>query len=290
MEAPRSIARGDWPTVTSPALAALVRTLAVSWLALLALAALVLCLRRAGGALTQPLPAPALAACGLLLALAALVFRGIFARSIPGFDPGRARALWAIPSAVLVLWAIALSLDGSQPAGLVALWGLVLVEEGWSWGRPSTLAARSAAHVAMAVLDPVLPSALPSVTAPLGVVPHIAPADDRFASDASDERDATVTQQMTRHRHDDGSESLEGWLRADLAPGARHATAHIAICPPLERKPECFAEPMDGPSATVKIGQLLAHGVRFEIKLDQVAPEPESVWIEFSLQSPPSDG
>ncbi len=286
MEAPRSIARGAWP----PALAGLVRTLAVSWLALLALAALVLCLRRAGGALTQPLPVPALAACGLLLALAALVFRGIFAGSIPDFDPRRARALWAIPSVVLVLWAIALSLDGSQPAGLVALWGLVLVEEGWSWGRPSTLARRPTPQPIAAVLSPVHQAARPLMVAPLIVAPLMAPTSDGLGSDVADERDATVTQQMTRRRHDDGSESLEGWLRADLAPGARHATAHLAVCPPLERAPECFVEPMDGPSATVKVGQLLVHGVRFEIKLDQVAREPESVWIEFSLQSPPRDG
>jgi hypothetical protein len=240
--------------------------------------------------LTQPLPAPALAACGLLLALAALGFRGIFAGSIPGFDPRRARALWAIPSVVLVLWAVALSLDGSQPAGLVALWGLVLVEEGWSWGRPSTLVTRPSLQPTTAVFSPVQQVAPPLVVAPLIVAPLSVPTRDGFTSDASDERDATVTQQMTRRRHDDGSESLEGWLRADLAPGARHATAHIAICPPLERTPECFAEPMDGPPFTVKIGQLLAHGVRFEIKLDQVTREPESVWIEFSLQSRSSNG
>jgi hypothetical protein len=308
MDAPGAIDRFAWPRVESPPLASLLRTLAVSGLALLALAALLLCLRRANGALIQPLPAPILAACGALLALAALTFRGIVASSIVKGERRAAYPLWAIPSGVLLMWGGSLSLDGSAASGLAALWGLLLAEEGWSWGRlwratsaatllapePTAVACWEAVvadalaigglskHSVAGVFDPGFVERVPASQRP-------ATESHQPVSEVGAELDATVTQQMVRRRESDQSESLEGWLRADLATGQRHATAHIAICPPLVRSPECFAEQMDGPPATIKVGQVLPFGVRFEIKLDQPAREAASVLVEFSIQELPRE-
>ncbi len=53
--------------------------------------------------------------------------------------------------------------------------------------------------------------------------------------------------------------------------------------------PQCYAEQMDGPPARLKVAQVLAYGVRFEIKLEEPAEEPTSVVIEFSIHEQPAD-
>jgi hypothetical protein len=77
---------------------------------------------------------------------------------------------------------------------------------------------------------------------------------------------------------------LAGWFSAELAAGQRHATAHVAICPPLAGTLACYAEQNDGPEAEVRIAQVLPQGVRFEIKLDRPQGEASRVGIEFSIQ------
>ncbi len=269
MDALRVISRVAWPQIESSAVAKLVRTLAASWQGLLALAAILICLRRSSGALIQPLPPPVLVACGGLLATAALAFRAVFSTSLPGTDRRVTYSVWAAPSVVLALWAASLSLDGSATSGLLGLWGLPLAEEGWSWGRLWREQAGPA---------PCAPGRPPVVEAraPLGIA---------LIGQADEELDATVTQQIVRRRQSDRSEAVEGWVRADLAVAQRHATAHVAICPPLDGLPECFAEQMAGPPAAIKVAQVLPYGVRFEIKLDKPAQEAASVVVEFSIQT-----
>ena len=266
--------RDNWPQIESLAIAKLVRTLAASWLALLALAAILVCIRRSSGALTQPLPPQALVAWGALLALAALTFRKAYSAATSAGNRLATYALWAAPSGVLALWAASLSLSGSATSGLLGLWGLLLVEEGWSWGRLWHEQAAPARQPVGGLRPQVVKAATPSGMAVIG--------------EAEDEPDASVTQQIVRRRQSDRSEGLEGWVRADLAASQRHATAHIAICPPLDGLPECFAEQLDGPPAAIKVAQVLPYGVRFEIKLDKPAQQATSVLVEFSIQSRPS--
>ncbi len=92
-----------------------------------------------------------------------------------------------------------------------------------------------------------------------------------------------MSQQFVRRQNAAGGETIEGLLRVRVARGQRHATAHVAICPPLERVGECYAEPCDGPPASVKVAQVLCYGVRFEIKLDEPPDEPASVVVEFAI-------
>jgi hypothetical protein len=209
-----------------------------------------------------------MAALGLTLAALALTFR----RTVGGARHSRAATyvLRAAPSAVLMIWAAAISLKGSPPLGLAVLAGAFLLEEGYSWGRLRAgfvARARNDAARSPALFDtPVSESAATSA---------IAAADDEG-----------IVQHVVRRREGTG-EAIEGWLRVDVATGQRYAAAHLAICPPLAHLPECFAEQMDGPEARVTIGQVLTYGVRFEVKLDHEAEEPTSVAIEFSLQEPP---
>ncbi len=259
----------------APVLARLGRVLALSALGMLVVAGLVIFTRRAAGALSQPLSPAVLAALGLALAGLAVLFR----RTFSGIPIARATAyvLWAAPSVVLLIWAAAVSLEGSDTLGLVALFGVLLLEEGYSWGRlPAKFdVPQQRGKTPIASLDP-----RPVVVPPADEVGDVAALEA--------DRDEAVTQHVIR-RQDGTGEAIEGWLRVEFAAAQRHATAHLAICPPLDRVPECFAEQMDGPPAQIRIAQVLAYGVRFEIRLDQPSEEPASVFVEFSIQARPDD-
>ena len=265
MDAQATVGRLDFAPANGPPWPNLARTMTSSLLALLAVAGLLLCVRRAGGALVEPLSAPVLVGLGALLALAAAAFRG--ARQSHGLN-------WLAPSAVLLLWGAGLSLHEASRGGLIGLFGLLLVEEGLSW--------RWLRHNSAAPKDPIALAPRPNATLRESAGSPVALA----VLGEADEDLETISQQVVRRRQTDGSETIEGWVRAEFAPGQRHATAHLAICPPLDRVPECFAEQMDGPAAQVKIGQVLSYGVRFEVKLDKPAVEASSVIVEFSIHDP----
>lgn len=254
-------------SLPAPVLARLVPVLALSALVVLVLTGLVVFGRRAVGALSQPLSPAVLAGVGVALAGLALWFRRTFA-GMPLPRPA-AYALWAAPSVAIVIWAAAVSLEGSDTLGLVALFGALLLEEGYSWGRwPADLAAA----------PPRLPPT--TVPPPPQARPTLLEIEEAAALDAAG--DEAVTQHVVR-RHDEGGDAIEGWLRVEFAAGQRHATAHLAICPPLERVPECFAEQVDGPPARIKVAQVLAYGVRFELRLDEPPAEPANVVVEFAI-------
>ncbi|MBI3838323.1 MAG: hypothetical protein HY288_10380 [Planctomycetia bacterium] len=271
MGAQATVCRVDFPRADCRTWPKLARTLANSLLAMLALAGLLICVRRASGALVDPLPAPVRVAVGGLLALAGIAVRA----ALPTANlRGSRTALylnWALPSVVLFLWAAGLSLQGASASGLVGLCGLLLAEEGWSWGRLRKNVAAPTESSSMAI-HPNL-TVLESARSPIRTA---------VLGESAEELDA-ISQQVMRRRQSDGSEAIEGWVRAEFSPGQRHAAAHLAICPPLDRVPECFAEQMDGPAAHIKIAQVLPYGVRFEIKLDKPAEQASSVIVEFSI-------
>ncbi len=276
MDAQATVRRVDFPPASCPLGPKLARTMTSSLLALLALAGLLICMRRAGGALVEPLSTPVLAGLGGLLTLAALAFRA----ALPAANLRvRRRTLyltWAVPSAVGLLWAAGLSLHETSIGGLLVLGGLLLVEESWSWGRLRQNGAAPRESKSMAIRPSV--AASQSARSPAG-------AD--VLSESEKELEA-ISQQVVRRRQEDGSEAIEGWVRAEFSLGQRHAAAHVAICPPLDRVPECFAEQMDGPAAQIKIAQVLPYGARFEIKLDQPAEQATSVIVEFSIHDRPA--
>jgi hypothetical protein len=269
MEPSTAIRHIDWPRGYSPIAGRLLRGVAVSWLALLAAAAILIGARRLGGALVEPLSPPTLVAWACFLAAAAHLFRAACCRLTPSRTRAGRLALAAVPSGVLVLSAAGLSLEGSTPGGLVALWGILALEEGWSWRQIWR----------QSVAPDLSPLAMQSLVESLDATPWA--GDEVMESDA----EGAISQRIVRRRLADGAEIIEGWVRADFAIAERHASSHVAICPPLGCLPECYAEQSDGPPAEIKVAQVLPYGVRFEIKLDAPAEEPSAVIVEFSIQA-----
>jgi hypothetical protein len=282
MDARTVVAGADWPRVDSPVWTRLCRAVTASGLTLLALAALVVWSRRLAGALVEPPGGGVLCGLALVLGVVAIAFRAIYFPVVCAAPRSKAVALWAAPSGVLLLWAAGLSWHETSAGGLAGLWGLLLVEEGWSWARwlPET-ERREDAKTAAAAHRPTVFAPAPSANA----VADGSAVDSSLASEdaCDDELEQAVSQRLVRRRQADGSETMEGWIRAELAAGQRHAAAHVAICPPFASVAECFAEPVDGPPSQVKVAQVLPYGVRFEIKLDAPAVEATGVTIEFAI-------
>ncbi|MEX2112884.1 MAG: hypothetical protein WD845_06840 [Pirellulales bacterium] len=257
MDAPVTVRPVDWPVIDAPVARQIVRAALATLFTFVTLAALALFMRRIDGSLRAPLPTATLLALAVGLALGALACRYSAARA-PGCNTSLARfTVWAAPTAVLVLWTVGVLLPGTTPSGWATFLGLLLVEEGWSWGRFPKKGS--------------------------GVVNN----DSRplfSESAASVDVDETATQLLVRRREPDGGDAMEGWVRVGFEPGQRHALAHLAICPPMTTTPACYAEASDGPPAQVKVGQVLPYGVRLEIKLDETASEACEVLVEFSIQ------
>ncbi len=260
-------------------------------LLLLALAGVVLIGRRLSGALVSPPSAATLGLVGVLLATAGLALRRMLVDAAP--LPGVRLAVMLLPSMVAGLWLVALSLPATSGWGLVLLFSPVLLAEGWSWGRfarHGSAAPASSALTVTAVAQAAPTSTAPPTTAPLHEMPATSLVDDEHSEACEGEhteRDVATLHQQTRRR--DG-EVIEGWVRVDFAAGQRHAAAHIAICPPLEQNPTCYAEPADGPDASLKITQAMSYGVRLEVKLDEPAEEPTSVIVEYSILEHAAEG
>jgi hypothetical protein len=260
-------------SLRAAAITQLARWLALVSLVLLGLVGLVICLRRATGALVEPLRPETLLILGVVLAALAVLFRRALGEAFA--SPSAKWAVWLAPSVVLAVWAAGVTLSDTSGWGLAALVGSLLVEEGWSWGRWQ-LPRRRAQYSPKRERGSSLP-VVAEMPAPPAVVRTLDVPDE--------ESDESLTQRLVRRR-DGSGEVIEGLVRVDFAAGQRHATAHVAICPPWDRVPRCDAEQADGPSARVKVAQVLTCGVRFELTLDEPADEPAGVLVEFSIQEP----
>ncbi len=72
------------------------------------------------------------------------------------------------------------------------------------------------------------------------------------------------------------TEESVGWtgtLRVDFASGQRTASAHVGFCPPLPEIPTVQAQLLKGPQARIKVGTVVPHGLRLDIKL--LGPPPQ---------------
>ena len=85
----------------------------------------------------------------------------------------------------------------------------------------------------------------------------------------------------TRRRSPEGEEVVEGLVRIRFAPGQRTAEAHVAFCPPLDRRPRVDFEAESGPEARIELGQVLPLGARFDVKLAQPARDETALMVRF---------
>jgi hypothetical protein len=233
--------------------------LSISGLA--AVSAFFLLERRLAGALTQPLHA------GLLVGIAAIALvvataTRLMNRSVPATCRDIAR--WII-TASLPLLAVALSLPLSPAIGLIILWLSIVGAEVQLWRRGGGTALRwpprtqsAAAGHSMSNEAAVEQSSRPSTLL-----------------------DPGAAQQLIYRQADDRTATVEGWLRAQFAPGERTINAHVAFCPAFSSPPQVDVELTGGPECSIRPTLVLPWGARFELKLAEPAVTPSSVTLEF---------
>ena len=220
---------------------------------LIAVAAAFIAWRRLAGALETPLAASQLLATGVLIA-------GLAKVAHVRFPAMRFTAVSVLISLATLTLALSLSIGGTRSIALLAFWAVLIAEEAWAWRLVSPLArrGRGAGGEGLARL-------------------HRPVADDESPQEPANE----VLQQLTRRTTAEGGQELTGWLRMPLATGQRTGSLHVAFCPPFAQPPTVEAEAASGPDCRIKMGQVLAHGVRLDVKLEAAAEADESVLLWF---------
>lgn len=239
---------------------------ALAWMlwGLLLGAAFLFVARRLAGALdTASPPAELLPTAFLVAVLAAGTGRMLGRRG-----PASSRLVVSLGATVALLaLGGAWTLPGTSAALLVAMWLVLLigVADVWvPWIPALNLAGTT-----------------PSARAELGQSPL-----DRGTPPIDE--DGPIEQELTRHRADGGVEIVRGWLMVPLDVGQRTSNAHVAFCPPLPRVPRLELEQISGPSARIKVGQVLAYGARLDLKLNAPAESEEPIRVSFRAVCSPS--
>jgi hypothetical protein len=276
MPAPRMSTAG---TIPRPVLRQMATTVAQALLSLLLALALVMLVRRIGGAFVQPLCGLAMvaAAAGLaiVVALVRLLVIGWFARALhsepstqysvrsashqDGVAARSTSIAFAIPGIAGIVLLAAFTLSGTPAVAIAFAWFLVVAGEGASWlltYRPELLNRHRWQQI----------SAIRETT-------------EEIAAEVEAEVPAGLVQQLTRVREGD-RESIHALLMAKIPPGDRLAAIHVAFCPPLEVAPELTAHAIDADDAEVRITQAETFGARIEVRVREVASEQHSVLVE----------
>lgn len=288
-------------TRVGPALvpAGLLRWTAVAGAGLLLWAAFVLALRRLAGALSQPLTLPSLLLIVVVLVTAAVALRLLRRVSGPGPRLLRVEPIAGIVSVAVLLVGLSVSLPGTPWSGLAVFWLIVAAEEAWAWRHAWQRGERqmsSEPERAAPMPEPHAPAPVacdPVDHEPVSVAvdlegPGEEATDSAVEFSENDEPPAEgVTQQVTRSRAADGSETLNGYLRVSLAPGQRNTNVHLAFCPPFARTPQISVEQLDGPETRIKVVQALPYGVRCDLKLAGVCDVPATVLLQLSVHAEP---
>ncbi|MEE8451618.1 MAG: hypothetical protein V3R99_06870 [Thermoguttaceae bacterium] len=310
MTVQRAINLGGTTSWDRPA-ALFARWAAGAMVGLLAIVALLMLWRRLASALHTPLDPLSLSAVGLTAVFVAGSARRLWQVSEKGTGPicakhpsGRSGKLdlspfppWVVvllPSISLLACGAALSLPGTSHVGLAVFWGLVVVEELWTWRsvvRPSTPHKRRSAQP-IPQADPT-PRTEPMPAAEPTPATEPTPAIEATPSQAgravpveslSQLPGEDVLQHLTRSRTAEGVEQLSGWLRMPFLAGQRTANIHVAFCPPFAKTPGLEWEQCDGPPVRIKAGQVLPHGARLDLKLAQASETPVAVVLEFAAR------
>ena len=96
------------------------------------------------------------------------------------------------------------------------------------------------------------------------------------------EMDDTI-QHWTRSRSANGIDRVEAWLYAEFEEGQQYQSVHIAFIPQFGELPQLTSNQLDGPSATIKVGELRIYGARLECKLTSPATEQTQVMIHITV-------
>ena len=171
---------------------------------------------------------------------------------------GEAVVLWA-PLASLVVMATALTAGGSPALVTAVIWLVTIAEEAatlllvarGSGFALSAIRSRGGAQVARPTQS--------GAEAPVNQIrPPAAPLERHV-------------QRIERVQGADGCDRLSGSVAISFSPGQTRQAIHVAFCPPFATMPSLEFRQTAGPPASVKVGQLLPHGVRFDIKLERTS-------------------
>lgn len=268
------------------------RTLRRTCGALLCGTALLLLVRRLGGAFDRPptfgTALTAVAAATLFTAAYRLLRRRETA-SPPwaGYDvalPVRLQhllvlengMLWYLPTAALLAIAGSLSLPDTGPAALAVVWLTVVGGEAAWFGSQfarGSVAEPQPATVAAPRINGVTPEAATDGVAPAAPYEPTREADDVGSDDAEH-----VSQSWSRFRDEEGRDVVEGFVRVRFGAGSRQAPIHLSFCPPFELTPTLEAEAVDEIELTLITTVALPYAARIDARLAEPADE------EFQLK------
>jgi hypothetical protein len=220
----------------------LVRLFILTLAVAVGLVALYLAARRLSGALVAPLDFSPALTMGLLIALGTWSLRRLAVRIMPE----RAQLLVGI-TGVTWLLVVCLTLQGTSPLAVLALWLPVIATEAY-W-RAVPLAASGGATE-------------------LGGGGE----EDRAAN--------VVVQQLTRTRAD-GYERVGGSVQIAFAAGEQTTAQHVAFCPPLESDPDVEIEDAEQNGVTIRATDCRSYGLRLEARRGRDTAEPLTVLVKF---------
>jgi hypothetical protein len=197
------------------------------------------------------------------------------------------------------LTAIALTSLRTSIAVAVALWGIVAIEEvatalwlggpgyrraiafvGRHWPGGGPFAARLRSRLGLLDEPPA------EIRPPLSERSPLA-ADAGSTIDELLTTSAQMAQRFERLQSADGRDVLAGVTTMQLAAGQVTAHIHLAFCPPFDRVPRIDYRQIAGPTARLKLGQVLPHGVRIDVKLAAPAAERTQLRLELRASQEP---
>ena len=241
------------------------------------LAAALIWSRRLAGAVSTPLAPPALFAVGFSVAATALAARYAWRRTDSTRSASRIVSLWF--TVIVVVFALATSLPGSAPIGLLGLWLVVLGEEAWSW-LPKRMLNSLQDGADFPRPDRQVPAAKGRFRFEEAIT------DSSLGVEVTHDQ---VVQQVTRLVEPDGTERVLGWMRVTFQPGQRLASVHLAFCPPFMRSPEAALERLEGPQVRIKRVQVFPYGARFDLKLGEPAEQTTKVLLQVAAEAAGAD-
>jgi len=229
-----------------------------------------------------------LAATATVVAVLAIVVRGLLSRMETARPSGRLRLFAALmtawPTLTLLLgtsrsvslaaqsWIVAMALAS---AAIVWAWNGRIVDQllATLFGSPETRQAlvrsnRPARDERPAVSMSRAPAA-----------PEPAPSSDRT-------EDSQPLFHLERSIRADGTEELRGTLRIEFLSGQSQVTAHVAFSPSFPRSPAFTCEVVDLPAVRVKGTTVYPYGARIELKAGAGGAGQGPVQVRFRAELP----